>query len=233
MKDWKSGILLLAVSVALSGCTQDPEDANAEPNAAVAPDAAATAAAPAASRPAAPAAPRTYNVAQGTEIDVALLDALNSGSNKAGDEFMASLAEPIVVNGTTVVERGTRIHGRVVDAEGSGRVSGRATMRLVLTGIMQNDKMVPIVTQAYFVEADGTRARDAGVIGAGAGIGAAIGAIAGGGSGAKTGAIIGGAAGTGTVLATKGNEVEFAPETRIKFTLEQAVDLPAAVKTTT
>jgi hypothetical protein len=44
-------------------------------------------------------------------------------------------------------------------------------------------------------------------VGIGAGAGAAVGAILGGGSGAATGAAIGAAAGTGTVLATKGDDV--------------------------
>jgi len=36
----------------------------------------------------------------------------------------------------------------------------------------------------------------------------------------------GGAAGTGTVLVTKGKEVEFEPETKLKFTLDKSAGLP-------
>ena len=42
----------------------------------------------------------------------------------------------------------------------------------------------------------------------------------------ETGAIIGGAAGTGTVLATKGKEVEFDSESKLKFTLDQDASIP-------
>jgi hypothetical protein len=159
-------------------------------------------------------------------LTVALINPISTATNKAGDEFTASIVEPIVVGGQTVVPKGVLVNGRVVDAEGSGRVSGKANIRLVLTSIGEGAKTHPIVTKAFVAEADPTKKRDAGVIGGAAGIGAAIGAIAGGKGGAAKGAIIGGAAGTGGVLATKGKEVEFDSESRLKFTLEKSVSLP-------
>jgi len=155
-----------------------------------------------------------------------LTDSISTGKNKAGDQFMASLAEPIVVKGETVVERGAKIRGLVADAEGSGRVKGTANIRLILTSIIAGEKTYPIVTKPYYAESAATKGRDAGIVGGAAGIGAAIGAIAGGKGGAGKGAIIGGAAGTGTVLATKGKEVEFDSETKLKFMLEKSASLP-------
>jgi hypothetical protein len=181
---------------------------------------------PAAEPPAKPAAPRTFEVPEGTELTVALINPISTATNKAGDDFTASLAEPIVIGGQTVVAKGARVNGRVVDAEGSGRVSGKANIRLVLTSIAEAGKSHPIVTKPFVAEAEATKKRDAGVIGGAAGIGAAIGAIAGGKGGAAKGAIIGGAAGTGGVLATKGKEVEFDSESRLKFTLDKSVALP-------
>ena len=63
------------------------------------------------------------------------------------------------------------------------------------------------------------------IIGGGAGIGAAIGAIAGGGKGAAIGAAVGGGAGTGTVLATRGKEIRLEPEHPLSFTLASSVQL--------
>jgi hypothetical protein len=165
-------------------------------------------------------------VPAGTEVAVFLTDSISTGRNQAGEEFMASLADPIVVNGQTVVERGVKVRGRIVDAESSGRVSGKASIRMVLTSIVDGGKTYPIETRPYVAEAEGSTKRDVGIIGGGAGIGAAIGAIAGGKSGAAKGAAIGGAAGTGTVLATKGKEVEFNSETKLRFNLAEPVDLP-------
>ncbi len=206
--------------------TAQPTESGAAPAASASSSPARPAAAPA---PARPAAPRTFSVPEGTELTVVLIDSISTGKNKAGDEFSASLAEPIVVGGQTVAERGARVTGRIVDAESSGRVSGRASIRMVLTSITDGAKTYPIVTAPFVAEAEGTKARDAGIIGAGAGIGAAIGAIAGGGSGAAKGAVIGGAGGTGAVLATKGKELEYDSESRLKFTLEKAASLPKIV----
>src|SRR5947207_6959535 len=139
---------------------------------------------------------------------------------------MAMLDEQTGDGGKTELEKGMRIHGRVVDAKESGRVKGRATIELTLTDIAsRNGQLVNIETKPYRTVAESTKKRDAAIIGGGAGLGAAIGAIAGGGKGAAMGAAIGGGAGTGTVLATKGKEIHYSPETRISFTLAASVQI--------
>jgi hypothetical protein len=118
------------------------------------------------------------------------------------------------------------VRGRVVDAKESARVKGRASIQLTLTDIVRdNQKDVTISTKTYTAVAESTTKRDAAIIGGGAGVGAAIGAIAGGGKGAAIGAAVGGGAGTGTVLATKGKEVHYPPETRLTFTLSSSVEI--------
>jgi hypothetical protein len=248
MKNVSVVLLVSILAFGAVGCSKDqPTDAAAEPavsaNAAPstaadshptssAPTAVPPPTAPSAPKPAPvaappkPAAPRTFEVPEGTELTVALVNPISTATNKAGDDFTASLVEPIVVGGQTVVSKGALVNGRVIDSEGSGRVSGKANIRLVLTSIGEGAKTHPIVTKAFVAEAEATKKRDAGLIGGAAGIGAAIGAIAGGKGGAAKGAIIGGAAGTGGVLATKGKEVEFDSEARLKFTLEKSVSLP-------
>src|SRR5260370_41620672 len=67
--------------------------------------------------------PKTV-IPAGTRFRVALIDAVSSDKSRPGDLFMASLAEPIVVEGKTGLEKGTKVQGRVVDAKGSGRVKG-------------------------------------------------------------------------------------------------------------
>ncbi len=85
--------------------------------------------------------------------------------------------------------------------------------------------MIPITTNTFAATADSQQKRDAGIIAGGAGVGAAIGAIAGGKKGAAIGAATGGGAGTGVVLATKGEEIHYGPETRLNFTLTNSVRL--------
>jgi hypothetical protein len=164
-------------------------------------------------------------VPAGTELHVVLADALHSGKNQEGDRFSATLAGPVYVDGATVLNRGATLSGSVVAVDGSGRVSGKASMKLALNGLARSGDTVPIVTKEIAFEAESSTGRDAKVIGGGAGLGAIIGAIAGGAKGAATGAAIGGAAGTGTVLATKGKEVDLPVESKLTFTLEKDLSL--------
>jgi hypothetical protein len=165
-------------------------------------------------------------VPAGTALHVNLVDSISSDKSQAGDEFMATLADAVVAGGKTVLPKGTRVRGRVMEAEESGRVKGRASLQLELTQIVRSSgKPVSISTKPFTAVAESTGKRDTAIIGGGAGLGAAIGAIAGGGKGAAIGAAAGAGAGTGTVLATKGKEVQLGPERRLSFTLTSAVDL--------
>jgi hypothetical protein len=169
---------------------------------------------------------RTVAIPEGTTITVYPTEPISTATNKAGDTFTATLADPIVINGETIAARGTTVKGRVIEAEGSGRVKGKANIQLALTSIVAGGKSYPVATRPFLQEAESSKGRDAGLIGGAAGVGAAIGALTGGKSGAAKGAAIGGAAGTGAVLATKGKEVEFGPETKMTFALEKAAELP-------
>jgi|SRR5262245_33783624 len=164
-------------------------------------------------------------VPAGTRIRVALIDGVSSNNSSAGDTFLASLTDPVVIAGKTVLSKGTKVRGRVVDAVGSGRVKGRASIQLKLTDIVRDGGNTAISTKTFSAVAESTKKRDAAIIGGGAGLGAAIGAIAGGGKGAAIGAGVGGGAGTGTVLATKGKEIHYGPETRLTFTLSQPLEI--------
>ena len=177
-------------------------------------------------RPVAPVAPLAkVMIPSGTILRLSLIDALDSDKSQAGDRFAGNLSENLVVNGATLLPRGTLLHGRVIDAVGSGKVKGLASIRLELTEIVQNKKTVAITTDTFVAQAEPTKARDAGIVAGGAGVGAAIGAIAGGKKGAGVGAIVGGGGGTGVVLATKGKEIHYGPETHLNFTLTNSVEL--------
>ena len=167
----------------------------------------------------------TITIPEGSRLRVSLLDGVSTTKSSPGDVFQASLLEPVVVDGNTVLEKGAKVEGRVADVAESGRVKGRASLRLVLTTIEYRGEEIAIDTKPFVAEADDTKGRDAAIIGGGAGVGAAIGAIAGGGKGAGIGALVGGGAGTGTVLATKGKDLHYPPETRLNFTLATPVQV--------
>ena len=236
MKNVFTGILLASMGFGIVSCSStstEPaaDSAVATPASSNAP-AKAPAAAPAAAAKAEPAAPviKMIAIPAETPLEVVLDGSLASNKSVAGDKFEASLAAPLVIGGETVLEKGTKFHGHVVSAEGSGRVKGLANIALVLTDVVHDGKTTPITTKNWAAEAQSTKKKDAAKIGIAAGVGTAIGAIAGGGKGAAEGAAIGGGAGTGVVLATKGDEVELGPETKMTFTVEKAFEVVAPKK---
>lgn len=180
-------------------------------------------------KPAEPAV-KMVTVPAGTVLEVGLTEALSSSKNEPGDMFMANLEAPVVIGGTTVLEKGLMVHGRVVDAKESGRVKGLASLTLALESFKKDGKTTSFVTKNLVEEAKNSKKRDAGIIGGAAVVGTAIGAIAGGGSGAAKGAAIGGGAGAGTVLVTKGKEVELAPEAKLTFTVDKSFEVAAVAK---
>jgi hypothetical protein len=164
-------------------------------------------------------------VPEGTELLIRLLEPLSSDKSQAGQAFEGTVDSDIRVQGRTIIARGSSIKGVVVEAVGSGRVSGRAKMSLKLTQVQAAARNFEIETNTLAMEAEGTTKRDAGRIGGAAAIGAVIGAIAGGGSGAATGAAIGGGVGVGGTVLTKGKEVTLDVETLLSFKLLKPVQI--------
>jgi hypothetical protein len=161
----------------------------------------------------------------GTELSIRLLQPLASNKSKTGQAFEATVDSDIVINKRTVIARGSSVKGVVVEAEGSGRVSGRAKIALKLTQIQVGGKSYTLETNTLSMEAEGTKGKDTKRILGGAGLGAVIGAIADGGSGAAKGAAIGGGVGVGATLLTKGKEVELGAETKISFKLMKPIQV--------
>jgi hypothetical protein len=234
MRIWRTMPLLLILAI-VSACGNAPTTDEKKDETAATPDKAgekkdtaqpkAAEVKPADTKPAAPAMTK---IPAGTPLSVTLSTSLNSGKNNAGDTFSANLSDDVVVNGKTVLKKGTPIEGKVVSAEGAGKVKGTGKMSLTLTGATVNGKTVALATKTNSAEAGTSKGRDAAVIGGGAGVGAAIGAIAGGKKGAAIGAAVGGGGGTAAVLATKGKEVEYPAESKLEFTLESDATVPAS-----
>jgi hypothetical protein len=164
-------------------------------------------------------------VPSGTALRIVLKDGVGTDASSPGSEFSATLADPVVIDGKTVLPKGAPVLGRVVDVRKAGRVKGRASMSLVLTSVVHDGKSVPLETNTFVGMAKSNTKRDAAVIAGAAGVGAAIGAIAGGGDGAATGAAIGGAGGTGAVLATRGDDLHYPPQTRLNFVLTKSIEI--------
>jgi hypothetical protein len=163
----------------------------------------------------------------GMTLPVRLGEGLSSEHNQAGDTFTATLDAPLSAGGFVIAERGARLEGRVVEAQKSGHVKGKATLALELTKLTTSDgQHVDIKTETLRKQAASMATGDqVGIVAAAAGIGAVIGAIAGGGKGAAIGAGAGGAAGTGGVVATRDKAVALPTESKITFRLSAPVTL--------
>jgi hypothetical protein len=164
-----------------------------------------------------PSAPRQVTLEPGTTVTVRMMETLASDRVSPGDAFSASLAEPLVVDGLIIAERGSRVDGRVI-AAARPRINGRAQIQLALTRITTADgQRIAVSTEPWSKVGAASGPMRAGEIGGGAALGAIIGAIAGGGTGAAIGAGIGSAAGVGTAIAAKARPVTVPTESVIRF----------------
>ncbi len=159
----------------------------------------------------------------GTRIHVRLDQAVNTVRSRAGEPFTATLEAPITVGGRTVVPKGTAFRGHVTTSSASGRLKGRAALGITLDSFELNGKSYKVETSADSRVSAGHKKRNGVLIGGGAGLGAAIGALAGGGKGALIGAGAGAAAGTGGAAATGKQNVAFTAETPLTFSLKAPV----------
>ena len=162
---------------------------------------------------------------EGTELHLVLEQPLSSLNSRPGDTVTARVESAVGDDGRIVLPGGTVLQGRVSEAKGSGRVSGRARVavdfdRIVVRGRTQELEVSPVV-----VEAPGEGGRDAKVVGGSAAAGAVLGAIAGGGKGAVKGAVIGAGAGGAAVLISKGKEVDMPAGSRWTVRLRNSVRL--------
>ncbi len=162
---------------------------------------------------------------RGITLRVRLNQSVDTRRNPAGTRFEASLAQPLIHNGATLLPRGTRFTGHVVESKPSGRLKGRAVLSLTLDSVLWNGAAHPISTGDATRVSARHRKRNLMLIGGGAGTGATIGAIAGGGVGAAIGAAAGSVAGTATALVTGKKNVHLAPETVVAFALRSPVRL--------
>jgi hypothetical protein len=165
-------------------------------------------------------------VPEGTTFNVRLSEKLSTETNKDGDKFSGTLAQPLVIDGMVIAERNARVQGRITQSLQSGRVKGVAQLGLELTSFTTSDNQTIGIQTAPFVKtAETSHKSDATKVAVGSAIGAAIGAIAGGGRGAAIGAGAGAGAGTGAVLVTRGKAAELPVETRLSFRLSNPVTI--------
>jgi hypothetical protein len=194
------------------------------------------AAQPAASQPPPPAPPveapkpQPIVVPAGTALTIKLGTALGSKTSQSGQTFLATLAQPVSVQGKSAMPAGSTASGTVVSAKAKGKVKGEGELILALTSITVRGHTYPIKTATLDSTVKGKGKRTAVATGGGAAGGALIGGIAGGGKGAAIGALVGAGAGFIGGSATGNKQIEYPAESALTFTLAAPLTLPPSAE---
>ena len=127
-----------------------------------------------------------------------MFDGIDFSRSRAGEEFSATLDAPVVVDDRVSIRRGSDARVRLRQAASAGRMTGRSELEVELVGLAAGD-------QTYAVEFT---------------VAEKTGASRGKRKGAAIGAAVGTGAGTAVQGATKGEQIQIAPETELDFTLK-------------
>jgi hypothetical protein len=220
-----TSLLALCLLFALAGCQKNADqqqaaatDANSSSS-----DSGATSSRHAAKE--APPRPKPILVPAETVISVVLDEAVGSKISTPGQQFSASVREPVEVDGRVAIPKGARATGLVKDAKPAGRFKGGAQLELTLTNIEVSGVNYDVRTTSPTETSTGKGKRTAAMVGGGAGGGALIGGLAGGGKGAIIGGLIGAAAGTGGAGLTGNRDIKLPAETPITFKLVDPLEI--------
>jgi hypothetical protein len=100
--------------------------------------------------------PSATKLPEGTPIPIRLQSTLSSASAHAGDSFSATVDEPVVIDGQTLIDRGTPATGRVLEAKPSANSLGRSFvpgyLRIVLVSLKIGGRPVMIETSSIFAK---------------------------------------------------------------------------------
>ncbi len=144
----------------------------------------------------------TIQVPAGTLLVVRLAADVSSDTATVGNRFQGFLDQDLAADGRMIAPKGTKVYGVVSAADRGSKGKGQPLLTVTLSDIKVGDRILSIKTQPLTVK--GQAGKGGRKVVGGAGIGAAIGAIADGGEGAAIGAAIG--AGVGGVAAAAGSQ---------------------------
>ena len=160
-----------------------------------------------------------------TSVYVTLDQRVSSKTAKAGQILSGSVSQNVVVDGKTIIPKGSKVNLAVASVQASGRLSTPAKLYVRVDSVVVNGKTIPARSNLWGQTEKSKAKRDAVGIGGGAAAGALIGALAGGGKGAAIGTVAGAGAGTAGTAATGKKDIEFPAETKIKFATKTAMKI--------
>ncbi len=175
--------------------------------------------------PQSPPPPAVVDLPAGTRLHVRLDQDLGSKISRPGESFSATVADNVLVNGQTVIPKGARAQGTVIDAKPLGHFKGGALLEVRLERVRTRWGSYPVATSSIDRVENGKGKRTAEFAGGGGAFGAIVGGLAGGGKGALIGALAGGGAGTAGSAFTGNKQIFLPAETLLTFHLEHSVHI--------
>jgi len=168
-------------------------------------------------------------VPSGTILDVTFDRELSSASANVGDTFSATIIDPVVVDGETVIEAGSTVTGKVVEVKSSQKkIGGKAHLALQFLSLQPAGGNEVPLEASFYGEGKSSTKKDAATIGGATAGGALLGRIIGHQSnddahGTTVGAIVGAAVGTAIAATNDGEEVTIPTGTAIPIRLDAPV----------
>jgi hypothetical protein len=159
-------------------------------------------------------------VPAGTEFVVRLDDRVSSETARREDRVGGTVVEPVRVDGRIVIPRGANVLGTVREVVRAERPSKAGRVDLSFDTLVTSDgARVRIPARVTSIGESGVDKKKAGL---GAVVGGILGAVVDGGKGAIIGAALGGG---GTIVASKGDDVDLPPGSIVTLRLDDRVDL--------
>jgi hypothetical protein len=98
--------------------------------------------------------PSSTKLPEGTSLPIRLQNSLSSASSHAGDTFSATIDEPVTIDDQTVIQSGTAVTGRVLEAKPAPRSPESSLepgyLRIVLVSLNVGGKTIMIETSSIF-----------------------------------------------------------------------------------
>ena len=108
------------------------------------------------SHPSNTSVPFGTRIPAGTRITIRLSDPISSATAQPYDTFEGALEEAVTLDGQTLLERGTRVRGKVVESGSKRSTHAPGYVRLVLTDISVDGRLRAVRTYTSFFKGAGT-----------------------------------------------------------------------------
>jgi len=164
---------------------------------------------------------RVITVPVGTQFEVRMQQALDSGTAKVEDRFEATTLADVVVQGQTAIPAGSLARGFVSSVKPAGKVSRTGSLTLSFDEVRIGETSFRL--RASVVQAlDPKMTEDVSKISVGAAAGGVIGGLIGGVKGALMGVLIGAG---GTIAATEGSDVKLPLGAVLRIRIDQPLEV--------